>query len=73
MNILEATEKVCLHLSSNPANEWVDTAKIATLIKRSSSTDEEVELAMQFLKNYFLELNGNKARLAKCAHEIFKE
>ena len=65
MNILEATEKVCLRLSSNPANEWVDTAEIATLIKRSSSTDEEVELGMRFLINYFLELNGNKARLAK--------
>ena len=73
MNILEAIEKVCLRLSSNPANEWVDTAKIATLIKQSSSTDEEVELAMQFLKNYFLELNGNKARLAQTARDIFQE
>ena len=73
MNILESIEKVCKYLSSNPANEWVDTAKIATLIKRSNSTDEEVELAMQFLKDYFLELKSNKARLAKCAHEIFKE
>ena len=73
MNILEAIEKVCLRLSSNPANKWVDTAKIATLIKRSSSTDEEVELAMQFLKNYFLETKGNKARLARSARNIFEE
>ena len=73
MNILEATEKVCLRLSSNPAKEWVDTAKIATLIKRSSSTDEEVELAMQFLKDYFLETKGNKARLTESARNIFQE
>ena len=71
MNILEAIEKVCLRLSSDPVNEWVDIAKIARIIKRFGSTDEEVELAMRFLKNYFLELDGSKARLAKSARNIF--
>jgi len=73
MNILEAIEKVGLRLSSNPADKWVDTAKIASLIKRYGSSDEQAELAMQFLKDYFLETKRNKARLAKSAHDIFQE
>jgi hypothetical protein len=72
--ILESIEEVCAALSSKPVLEWSDVSEITGLLKRFRLNDVEAELAMKFLKEYFLELDNaeNRARLAKSAYDLFK-
>jgi len=73
--ILESIEKVCIRLSSKPPSERSDISEITQSLQGFGLTETETELALQFLKRYFLEFDesGSKARLAQYARDIFQE
>ena len=73
--ILESIEKLCIHLSSKPPYERSDISEITESLQGFGLTEAETDLALQFLKRYFLELDesGSKAKLAQYARDIFQE
>ncbi len=73
--IIESIEKVCILLSSKPRRDRSDISEITESLQRFGLTEAQAELALKFLKRYFLESNdeGRKVRLAQYAREIFQE
>ena len=73
--ILESIEKTCILLCSKPPCEQSDIGEITGSLEGFGLTKAETELALQFLKRYFLEIDrsGSKARLAQYARDIFQE
>lgn len=73
--ILESVEKLCIHLGSKPPSERLDITEITESLQGFGLTEAETDLALQFLKRYFLELDesGSKAKLAQYARDIFQE
>jgi len=73
--ILESIEKMCILLCLKPPCERSDIGEITGSLQGFGLTEAETELALQFLKRYFLEMDesGRKARLAQYARDIFQE
>lgn len=70
--IIESVENVCLRLSEK--NEWLNLTEIARWLKAQGLDNAEMELALEFLKSYLLDLNesGSKARLSICLRDLFR-
>lgn len=73
--IIESIEKVCVLLSSKPRCDRSDTSEITESLQGFGLTEAQAELALKFLKKYFLESDaeGRKVKLAEYAREIFQE
>ena len=73
--IIESIEKVCILLSSKPRSDRSDVSEITESLQGFGLTEAQAELALKFLKRYFLESDdeGRKVRLAQYAREIFQE
>jgi len=73
--ILESIEKVCIRLSSKPPCEQSDVSEVAKSLQAFGLNETQTELALEFLKKYFLESDesGSRVRLAQYARDIFQE